>query len=141
MWDLGRIDPIVSEVHSRRGALVRVGAVFLGLAAAPDLARAKKGKRKRRCKPVNQPENVPTCEEHCFPEFPFCYTRTAGPPLCANAANEGGDTPCAIDQECLGDPGKPYCLVTVTNRDTGSTQRFIACEPYPTGCCISVQVL
>lgn len=130
------VDPVSSGGHSRRGALVRAGAVLLGFATAPELGFARKRKRKRRCKNSNQPERVPTCEEHCFPEFPLCYTRTDGPPLCANGAFEDGETPCASDQDCLTDPRRPYCLVSATTRDTGATDRFTTCEPYADGCCI-----
>ncbi len=127
-----------ARAHSRRGALVRAGAALLGITAAPDLGHAKKRKRKCKRKDTNQPERVPTCEELCFPDFPLCYTRPSGPPLCANGAFEDGDVPCDTDQQCLGDPAKPYCLVSATTRETGTTDRFTTCEPYTAGCCISV---
>ncbi|MGH2617503.1 MAG: hypothetical protein ACRDJC_19890 [Thermomicrobiales bacterium] len=129
------------RARSRRGTLLRAGVALLGLAVAPELGHAKQGKRKRRCKNKNQPEPVPTCEERCFPDFPFCFERTEGAPLCANGAETGGTVPCATDQECLGDPSKPYCLVSLTNRDTGDTDRFPTCEPYAAGCCISAAVI
>ena len=135
-----RSDPVLSDDHSRRGALLRGGAILLGLAAAPDLVRArkgaKKGKRKRQCKNANQPNRVPTCDEHCFPQFSLCFERTVGPPLCANGAFTDGSVPCSTDQECLGDPSKPYCLVSGTERDSGAASRFATCEPYGEGCCI-----
>ena len=130
-----RIDLVLSGGHSRRGALRRAGAALLGLAAAPELGLARKGRRKRRCK-YKQPERIPTCEEHCFPDFPLCYTRTSGPPLCANGAFEDGEIRCDSDQDCLTDPNKPYCLVSATTQATGGTNRFTACEPYAAGCCI-----
>lgn len=128
--------PFPPDRRSRRHALARAGAALLGLAVAPQLSHAKKRKRKRRCKNANQPVRIPTCEEHCFPDFPLCYERTEGPPLCANGAFTNGTVPCSTDQECLGDPEKPYCLVSETARDTGSTSRFTTCEPYAEGCCI-----
>ena len=131
-----RINPVLSGDHSRRGALKQVGTALLGLAATPELGRAMKGKHKRRCKKNRQPERIPTCEEHCFPDFPLCYTRTSGPPLCANGAFEDGEIPCDSDQDCLTDPSKPYCLVSATTQATGATNRFTTCEPYAAGCCI-----
>lgn len=109
---------------------------MLGFAVAPQLGHAKKGKRKRRCKNTNQQERMPTCEDHCFPEFPLCFLRTEGPPLCANGAFTDGSVSCSTDQQCLGDASKPYCLVSATDRDTGNISRFTTCEPYAEGCCI-----
>ena len=114
---------------------------LVGSSAAPvkiiqELGLARKRKRERRCKKVDQPERIPTCEEHCFPDFPLCYTRTDGPPLCANGAFENGETPCSSDQDCLTDPSRPYCLVSATTQATGATNRFTTCEPYAKGCCI-----
>jgi hypothetical protein len=126
------------RAHSRRGALGRAAAVIVSI-AAPNAAHARKAPRRRRCRNGRR-DRVPTCEEHCFPDFPLCYTRTAGPPLCANGAFEDGETPCTSDQDCLGDPAKPYCLVSVTARETGSASRFTTCEPYGAGCCISVGI-
>ena len=130
---------------SRRGSLAVLGATAMATAAPWDPAvearKNKNGKkRKRKCKrkDANQPERLPTCEEHCFPDFPLCFTRTSGPPLCANGAFTDGDVLCDTDQQCLGDPDKPYCLVSVTTRETGTTDRFTTCEPYTAGCCISV---
>jgi hypothetical protein len=144
--DDNRIDSLsrmLQQARSRRGTMLRAGVALLGLAVAPGLSDAKKGKgkrkRKSKCK-NNNPEPVPTCDEHCFPDFPYCFERTGGPPLCADGAFTDGTVPCATDQECLGDPSKPYCLVTVTDRDTGNSDRFPTCEPYAAGCCISVIV-
>ena len=128
--------------HSRRGALPRAGIAFLGLAAAPGLGQARKGKgkgkgrRKRRCRNTIPPVRIPTCEEHCFPDFLLCFERAEGPPLCANGAFTDGSVKYSTDQECLGDRDKPYCLVSSTERDTGDTSRFPTCEPYAEGCCI-----
>lgn len=123
---------------TRRGAFGRAGASLLGLVMLPAGIEAgtKKDTCKRRCKA--RPVVTPTCDEHCFPEFPLCYERTVGAPLCANGAFTNGIAPCMTDQDCLGDPNKPYCLVAETSRDAGSTSRFTTCEPYAEGCCISV---
>lgn len=129
------------RTHSRRGALLAAVTGSFSLAAAPNRGHAKKRKRKGRCKHADSPARVPTCEEHCFPDFPLCYLRTSGPPLCADGAFEDGEIPCETDQDCLGDPDKPYCLVSATTRDTGTTDRFTTCEPYAVGCCISVIVV
>jgi hypothetical protein len=136
--------PAIRRVFARAltgFALASVASSLFGADDAEAKKRKRNGKRKRKSAcPPTPPTEVPTCEEQCFPEFPLCYVRTEGPPLCANGAFTDGTIPCITDQDCLGDPTKPYCLLGETSRDTGNTSRFTTCEPYPDGCCISVGI-
>jgi hypothetical protein len=137
--------PAIRRVFARAltgFALGGVGSSYFDAVGAEASKRKRKARRKQKCgcPPPPPPANVPTCEEQCFPQFPLCYVRMQGAPLCANGAFTDGKTPCTTDQDCLADPTKPYCLVSETSRDTGSTSRFTTCEPYADGCCISVGV-
>ncbi|MGH2617659.1 MAG: hypothetical protein ACRDJC_20695 [Thermomicrobiales bacterium] len=117
----------------RRGLLATLLALgAAGVTGNPTFVAAGKKKRKR-CKKKKCPR-PPTCGDLCGANCNFCYSRTAGSPLCSDIAFFSMTcTPCETDNQCLG-TNFPYCLSSRLELAAGLVQE-ISCQGSPPGAC------
>jgi hypothetical protein len=108
---------------TRRAAAKPLAALALlfGLAAVPDPAAARKGK-KRKDKKCKKSDDQERCPEACPGSCTICAERAEGMPLCGDgiASVVVPDEPCGSDNDCIGKTDNlgnllPYCVTGVTS--------------------------
>lgn len=91
-------------------------AARIGFGTIPDLAVAKKGRKRKKCK---KPKPGPTCPAACPDTCHLCATRRAGSPVCGDTITFScTNLPCTADNDCVGKVYKgipvPYCITGYT---------------------------